>query len=37
MRRNVYGTPAARMCSSVPQWSRPSVNVLSDAAATNDR
>ena len=37
MRRNVQATPDARMCSSVAQWSRASVNVASGAALKNER
>ena len=37
MRANVNGTPDARMCSSVAQWSRTSVNVASGDAPTNER
>ena len=36
MRRNVHPMPAARMCSSVAQWSRASVNVASAAAPLNE-
>ena len=37
MRGNVNARPEARMCSSVAQWSRTSVNVASGVASTNDR
>ena len=37
MRRNVNGTPVARMCASVAQWSRASVKVESGAALRNER
>ena len=36
MRRNVHATPAARMCSSVAQWSCTSVKVASGAAPRNE-
>ena len=37
MRGNVNARPLARMCSSVAQWWRTSVNVASADALMNDR
>ena len=37
MRRRVKGTPTARTCSSVAQWSRPKVKVPSGVVPTKER
>ena len=37
IRRNVHVRPVARMCCSVAQWWRASVNVASGAALRNDQ